>query len=677
MTSAAATATMAFFDKQQTMADTAYLGVDTGGTFTDFILVDGKHIALHKCLSTPAQPEQAILQGIAALGLNARVADGSLTVVHGSTVATNAALEGKGVRTAYIGNRGFADLLSIGRQTREKLYALRPAAKATPVPAELCLEADCRVDAQGQVLQQISAEQLAELRAAVDALEVDAVAINLLFSFLNDEDEKAIEAAMPDGVFCARSSSILPEYKEYERGMPTWLNAWLGPKVQSYLQRLQVALRSTPLSIMQSSGGTTDAHNAGNRAVNLLLSGPAGGLAAARQLGHNIGKKQLITFDMGGTSSDVALINGDIALTSEGRIGPYPVAVPMVDMHTIGAGGGSIASLDDGGLLKVGPESAGADPGPAAYGNGGTQATVTDANVVLGRLPANAKLGGSMSLRYDDAHRAVSALAGELGMATEEAAAGIIAIANEHMVRALRLISVQRGFDPEAFSLCCFGGAGGLHICELAEALGSREVIVPNHGGVFSALGMLLAPRERQLSRTLSQPLAALTSAALQRPLDEMLNEGQTALLAEGVTAEQIHTQLSLDLCYQGQSYTLNIPYQGDLNDCAAQFHRAHQQRYGHDLALPVQLVNLRMALRAPAAVTALPTPEPQPTEPPRYQSVAFIDTPVPCYSRPALAVGQQIDGPALITEAVATTWLAPGWRGRVDTQGHLLLHRS
>ena len=677
MTSAAATATMAFFDKQQTMADTAYLGVDTGGTFTDFILVDGKHIALHKCLSTPAQPEQAILQGIAALGLNARVADGSLTVVHGSTVATNAALEGKGVRTAYIGNRGFADLLSIGRQTREKLYALRPAAKATPVPAELCLEADCRVDAQGQVLQQISAEQLAELRAAVDALEVDAVAINLLFSFLNDEDEKAIEAAMPDGVFCARSSAILPEYKEYERGMATWLNAWLGPKVQSYLQRLQVALRSTPLSIMQSSGGTTDAHNAGNRAVNLLLSGPAGGLAAARQLGHNIGKKQLITFDMGGTSSDVALINGDIALTSEGRIGPYPVAVPMVDMHTIGAGGGSIASLDDGGLLKVGPESAGADPGPAAYGNGGTQATVTDANVVLGRLPANAKLGGSMSLRYDDAYRAVSALARELGMATEEAAAGIIAIANEHMVRALRLISVQRGFDPEAFSLCCFGGAGGLHICELAEALGSREVIVPNHGGVFSALGMLLAPRERQLSRTLSQPLAALTSAALQGPLDEMLNEGRTALLAEGVTTEQIHTQLSLDLCYQGQSYTLNIPYQDDLNDCAAQFHRAHQQRYGHDLALPVQLVNLRMALRAPAAVTALPTPEPQPTEPARYQTVAFIDTPVPCYSRPALAVGQQIDGPALITEAVATTWLAPGWQGRVDTQGHLLLHRS
>ena len=676
MTSAATTATIAFFGKHSAMADTAYLGVDTGGTFTDFVLIDGDTLILHKCLSTPSQPEQAILLGIAALGLESRVDDGSLMVVHGSTVATNAALEGKGVRTAYIGNLGFADLLTIGRQTREKLYELRPTPRPAPVPANYCLEADSRVDAQGQVVQRLSPAQLSELRDAVTALNVDAVAINLLFSFLNDDDEKAIEAAMPEGVFCSRSSAILPEYKEYERGMATWLNAWLGPRVQQYLQRLQAALHRTPLSIMQSSGGTTDAHNAGNRAVNLLLSGPAGGLAAAKQLGEQIGKPRLITFDMGGTSSDVALINGDIALTSEGRIGPYPVAVPMVDMHTIGAGGGSIASLDEGGLLKVGPESAGADPGPAAYGKGGSRPTVTDANVVLGRLPANARLGGSMPLQFEAAHRAVSTLAGELGMGVEEAAAGIIAIANEHMVRALRLISVQRGFDPEAFSLCCFGGAGGLHICELAEALGSREVIVPNHGGVFSALGMLLAPRERQLSRTLNQPLNALTPDDLQAAIDSMAKQGDAALREEGVAATQIHRQLSLDLCYEGQSYTLNIPYQGDLTEGATQFHLAHQQRYGHQLSLPIKLVNLRMALRAPAAVATLPAHHPQADTGPEYQRVAFIDHPVPCYARQGLRPGQQVDGPALISEAVATTWLAPGWQASVDKLGHLHLRQ-
>ncbi len=658
------------------MQQSALLGVDTGGTFTDFVAVDADGIRLHKCLSTPDQPERAILQGIAALGLDDKVRNGELTVVHGSTVATNAALEGKGVRTVYIGNRGFADLLSIGRQTRDQLYALRPAAKIAPVPRELCLEVDCRVDARGRVLKKLDAAQLETLREQVAQLQPEAVAINLLFSFLNDDDEKAIADSLPDELFCSRSADILPEYREYERGMATWLNAWLGPKVQSYLQRLQTALHGTPLAVMQSSGGTTDADSAGRRAVNLLLSGPAGGLAAARQLGKMLNRERLITFDMGGTSSDVALINGEIALTSEGRIGPYPVAVPMVDMHTIGAGGGSIAYIDAGGLLRVGPESAGADPGPACYGKGGERATVTDANLLLGRLPSEARLGGSMPLQRDDAERAVTSLAQQLGLSVTDTAAGIIDIANEHMVRALRLISVQRGFDPADFSLCCFGGAGGLHICALAEALGSHEVIVPNYGGVFSALGMLLAPRERQLSRTVNQPLGELGNAALHADFVALQRQGEQALDAEGVSAEQISRHASLDLCYSGQSYTLNLPFNGDIDACTAAFHHAHQRRYGHQLQLPVQLINLRLALRAPAALSRLPEHREAAHQPPNLQRVAFIDEPVPCYQRPQLAPGQILDGPALICEAVATTWLASGWQASVDAQGHLHLRR-
>lgn len=659
------------------MASLCLLGVDTGGTFTDFVAVDASGIRFHKCLSTPERPEQAILQGIAALGLQARIDDGSLTVVHGSTVATNAALEGKGVRTAYIANKGFGDVLSIGRQTRRELYNLCPPAPQPPVPRELCLEVDCRIDAQGKVLQALSEEQLSELRRQLDALQPEAVAINLLFSFLNPQHEQAIANSLPEELFCSRSSEVLPEYKEYERGMATWLNAWLGPKVQGYLQRLQAAMPRTPLAVMQSSGGTLDATNAGRRAVNLLLSGPAGGLAAARQLGRMLERDALITFDMGGTSSDVALINGDIALTTEGHIGPYPVAVPMVDMHTIGAGGGSIAYLDEGGLLRVGPESAGASPGPACYGKGGTRATVTDANVVLGRLPADARLGGELVLQRDASIAAITPLAEALGLSLEATAAGIIDIANEHMVRALRVISVQRGFDPAEFSLCCFGGAGGLHICALAEALGSREVLIPNYGGVFSALGMLLAPRERQLSRTLNQSLNDLSEADLNEAFAELHDRGHQALAGEGVEDSAMSAQQSLDLCYQGQSYTLNLPLDGPLEDCAEAFHQAHAQRYGHRLALPVQVVNLRLALRAPAALNTLPSHRPEPRTAVAEQKLAFIDNPVPCYPRSQLQLGEQLHGPALICESVSTTWLASGWQAQLNPQGHLLLRRT
>ncbi|WP_269620212.1 hydantoinase/oxoprolinase family protein [Zhongshania sp. BJYM1] len=663
------------------LAPLAYLGVDTGGTFTDFVLFQDNQIHCYKCPSTPAQPEVAILNGIRQLGLMDLVDAGRLVVVHGSTVATNAALEGKGAKTVFITNRGFADMLTIGRQTRDKLYDLKPKPKVVPVPASLCLETGGRVGADGVIVEALSEHDLDRLIAEIKRIQPDAVAINLLFSFIDSQFEKAIAEHIPEGIFISRSSEVLPEYKEYERGMATWLNAWLGPKVASYLGNLRASLKRTPISVMQSSGGTTDAANAAQRAVNLLLSGPAGGLAAAKYLGQSLQRPKLMSFDMGGTSSDVALINGEIKLTNEGRIGPYPVAVPMVDMHTIGAGGGSIAYLDEGGMLRVGPESAGAEPGPACYNKGGLKPTVTDANVVLGRLPANAQLGGDMPINYEAARAAINGLANSLGLSIENAAAGIVDIANEHMVRALRVISVQRGHDPADFSLCCFGGAGGLHICALADALACHEIIVPNYAGVFSALGMLLAPRERQLSRTINTGLAETNIAALEQALLELADTGREQLIVEGIDAAQIVTNASVDLCYVGQSYTLNLAWQNDTANLQSAFHKAHRDHYGHELDLPIQLINIRQALRADTLELSLPDVL---TGPPAHEvdfhTITLDDaehmTSVPRYERQQLRAHQVITGPALISDTVATVWIARHWQAQADPKGHLILNK-
>jgi N-methylhydantoinase A len=569
-----------------------WLGIDTGGTFTDFVLFDGRELRVHKVLSTPHAPEEAILQGIADLGVDLE----GLQVVHGSTVATNAVLERKGVRTAYITNRGLGDVLTIGRQARRELYNLQPEPLPPPVPRELCLEVGGRIGADGNRVGELVGEDREALLARLAELQPEAVAINLLFSFLDDSDERTIASWLPDDVFVSRSSEVLPEYKEYERGIATWLNAWVGPLVDGYLRRLGEGLRPSSVTVMQSSGGTVSAAQAGRRAVRLLLSGPAGGLMGARFIGRQAGDTRLLTFDMGGTSTDVALIDGDIQLTSEGHIGPWPVAVPMVDMHTIGAGGGSIAYIDAGGLLQVGPESAGADPGPACYGRGGARPAVTDANLVLGRLQPDAFLGGAMRLDVRAARRAVATLAEPLGLTLEATARGIIDIANEHMAQALRVISVQRGSDPREHVLVSFGGAGGLHVCALAEALGMRRALVPVQAGVLSALGMLAAPRARQLSRTLTGLLRDFTGEALEQALQSLADAGIAAMREEGIPAGDLEAGFSLDLRYRGQSYTLNLPWQG-LEETGEGFHLLHNRRYGHRLDTPVELVNIRCNL--------------------------------------------------------------------------------
>ena len=665
-----------------------FLGVDTGGTFTDFILFDdeSRSVRIHKVLSTPDAPERAILQGIDDLArIDATLETSKLTVVHGSTVATNAVLEGKGVRTAYITNKGLADVLSIGRQAREELYNLTPLKKPPLIESELCLEVNSRLSAQGEHLQQLDQRDLSALVEQLEALAPEAVAINLLFSFFDDSEELKIERAIADmagrQVFISRSSDVLPEYKEFERGMTTALNAKVGPLMQGYLQRLENELtgggkQDVALSIMQSSGGTTSAEQAGRYPVNLLLSGPAGGLKGAQYVASESSEDRLLSFDMGGTSTDVSIIDREIGFTTGAKIGGYPVAVAMVDMHTIGAGGGSIARLDAGGLLLVGPESAGASPGPACYGKGGKQPTVTDANVVLGRLLPQSFLGGDMQLDKAAAIEAVSDIAEPLGLSNEKAARGIIDVVNDHMVRALRVMSVERGEDPKEFTLVSFGGAGGLHVCALAEELEMSKALVPVNAGVLSALGMLAAEASRERSRTINKLLKDCDAENIDKLFEELVDHAVEELTPNDGSYgrnDDIKTSLSVDVRYQGQSNALNLPWQG-LQVIEAAFHQKHKDSYGHDLDIDIELVNVRV--RAIQQRGSFVLPKWQATDAPDEQLTTMpgVAGQVAVINRAGLKAGRRIQGPALIVETSSTTWLDEGWDAEVDKVGNLKL---
>ena len=643
------------------------LGIDTGGTFTDLVYYDGNTITTHKVLSSPDAPERAILQGIHDMQIPL---DERLHVIHGSTVATNAVLEGKGVTTAYITNRGFKDVLSIGRQARKELYNLTPKPVAPPVPADYCLETGGRLDANADVLEPLTNEDLNQLANDIDRLRPEAVAINLLFSYLDASFEEQIEQALAGKVFVSRSSKILPVYREYERGITTWLNAYVGPLMQGYLRCLQDKLGKARLSIMRSSGQTCEAEQAGEEAVHLLLSGPAGGLAAAKYLSTQLQTAKLLTFDMGGTSTDVAMFDGAIELTGNGRISGYPVGVPMVNIHTIGAGGGSIAYVDEGGLLQVGPESAGAAPGPACYGQGGARATVTDANLVLGRIPSSIRFGESMTVDSDAAVQAISRLTEQLDIdSIKETALGIIRIANEHMAQALRVISVERGIDPREFTLAAFGGAGGLHVCELADQLDMRRALVPDSAGVLSAWGMLVAQPGRFLTRTVGQRLEAMSDDAVNDIVQVLYEEGEEKLRREGHTAAQLSREAVLELCYQGQAHTLKVAWE-DVETCRRHFAGMHRERYGHELQSPIELVNIRIGIRR-VDTLSLPVSAPviEQTGEQRGQNEYLF--------RQAMSPGKPVTGPISICDAGSTIWLAPGWTAERDAAGHLLLNKT
>jgi N-methylhydantoinase A len=651
------------------------LGIDTGGTFTDFVLVRDDKVLTHKVLSTPDAPEQAIFEGIHDLGVRDLLASGNLTIVHGTTVATNAALQQKGAKTAYITNEGLADILTIGRQTRSQLYQLQPSKPMISLDASLTFEVTTRRSAQGELLTDLDEDSLNHLVSQIDAAKPQAVAINLLFSFLNDKEEKQIQDKIGDTYFVSRSSYVLPEYREYERGIATWMNASLGPLLNDYLAELSAAFAPNPVAIMQSSGLTIAADQAAKRGINLLLSGPAGGLSAAKT---QVQPDKLMTFDMGGTSTDVSLIDEDIKITNQGHIAGLPIAIPMADIHTIGAGGGSIAYVDQGGILQVGPLSAGAKPGPACYGLGGTQPTVTDANVVLKRLPASQLLAGSLAIDESKAIAAILGIGRQLGLSATQTAEGIIAIANEHMAQALRLISIQRGFDPREFTLACFGGAGGLHLCDLAEMLEISTAVIPLHSGVLSALGMLCAKPGRELVKTKLSLLQELNNKQIQQWLDELYQHGYRELKEEGVT--DIYSQASLDLRYQGQSHTLNIPF-NDIPGCQHEFQNQHQLRYGHQLSQPIELLNIRLRLSSPSRIN-MPKPQSLPRDRARLPKIDNPGKPTDANSyktvrREELIEGNSLPGPFLILEDHTLTRVKENWTATLTSSGSLMLHKE
>ncbi len=543
------------------------LGIDTGGTFTDFAYLYNNQLITHKRLSTPEAPEQAIFEGLAALGLDALCAAGQLTIIHGTTVATNAALEGRGAKTAYVCNQGLGDVLSIGRQNRADLYSLTPTKRTLAIDQSAIYELPVRRNAKGDLITVLDQEAIVALETALANDPPDALAINLLFSFIDDTEEQDLKARFGPQYFVSLSSQVLPEMGEYERGVATYLNASLGPIIARYLDQLQCKIAPSRLTVMQSSGLTLAAEHAAEQAVRLLLSGPAGGLIAARSL---LASERLMTFDMGGTSTDVSLIHRDLAISKNMHLNGLPIAIPAIDIQTIGAGGGSIAEIDAGGLLKVGPRSAGASPGPACYNLGGTTATVTDANVVLGRLPVDQPLADNLWLDPEKAHRAVEKLAASLNLSPIETAQGIVTLANETMAEALRFISIQKGFDPSAFTLCCFGGAGGLHLCELAERLGMHQTLVPADAGIFSALGMLAATPGRELTRAINLRAKDCDPQDIRDRLDDLVQVARTALAAEGVDNTTVHPVF--ELRYQGQTQTLSVPYLDDLQAAFAEF---------------------------------------------------------------------------------------------------------
>lgn len=662
---------------------TCRVGVDTGGTFTDFVFEAGGRLEIFKLASTPSDPSRAIAAGLQTISDKTGVALKQLEVVHGTTVGTNALLERRGARTALVTTRGFEDVLVIGRQARPELYNLNAVKPPPLVPDALRFGLGGRVTADGDVIESLDEKALSALVGQLRKARVDSVAICLLFSFVNPKFEKRIaEALSVLGVALSVSHQILPEYREFERTSTVTINAYLQPLMGTYLQRLE---RNTPnLRVMQSSGGSISASVAAREPVRTILSGPAGGVVGGMRAAKAAGFEKIITFDMGGTSTDVALCERDgLRMTNEASVAGLPVAVPVMDIHTVGAGGGSIARVDEGGSLRVGPESAGADPGPACYGRS-LLPTVTDAHVLLGHFGGAGLLGGDFNLDEARSQKAMTLLASEMSRVARrtvtaiEAAQGVLVVANTNMERALRRISVERGHDSREFALLPFGGAGGLHAVDLAQALRIPLIIVPNSAGALSAIGVLTADVVKDQSRTIMLDVGPDIGRSLDKSFKEMERTAATALRREGFpTAKQRH-QRSLALRYKGQSFELDIKQtRGNL---AASFHRAHLERYGYAQENTVEIVSARV--RSTGVVEKLSerrgggSRNKEVTKSARNVT-AYLNgkkQQVAVYRRDGLVAGTRLRTPCIVTEYSATTLIPRDAKAGVDSYGNLII---
>ena len=621
------------------------IGIDTGGTFTDFVFLGAGEGRVHKVPSTPGDPLQAILSGLKELrpeGLD------GVEVVHGTTVGTNAFLERKGARVVLLTTQGFEDVLAIGRQTRRELFNLGVEKSRELVPRERILGVRERLGPEGRVLTPLRTEEIARLRQQVRELAPEAIAICLLHAYACPEHEERLAAALADlRAPVSLSSRVLPEFREYERTTATVLNAYLGPILDKYLEAWSRELPGVALFIQQSNGGFLPASRAAAWGLNTILSGPAGGVFGAMRLAQAVGEKNILTLDMGGTSTDVALVAGEIPFTREYQLEDYPLGLPVMDIKTVGAGGGSLAFRDRGGALRVGPQSAGADPGPVCYGRGG-QVTVTDAQLILGRLRPESFLGGRMSLDPAASRRAMERLAASFGVGPEELALGIIRLATSHMAKALQAVSLERGLDPRDFTLFCFGGAGGLHVCQLAQELEMRRILIPAQAGVLSALGMALAGFRRDFSRTLLVSGPELRWQHLKKEYHRLKAQALAELAADGLEARGLRVAGDLDLRYRGQSYTLSVPLSPHFLE---EFQARHLRLYGH--AFPdreVEAVVLRLHFQAPEPALSLPPIKPvvaSRVRLPRRGTVWLNQgpTPLPLYYRPELKEEEAFSG--------------------------------
>jgi N-methylhydantoinase A len=655
------------------------LGVDVGGTFTDAVLaIDGRLITA-KAPTTPADQSEGVLAAIEAALEKANATAAQIREFsHGMTVATNALLEGRGARTAFVATEGFTDIVALGRQARPELYRLCAARPAPLTPAEGRFGAPERMTPDGP-LRKLSSDDAGRLARDVAGYEPEAIAVTLLHAYRHPEHELAIAEALrtrlPD-VHISLSHQVVGTFREFERASTTEVDAALSPLLAGYLRRLIERCDQAGVpepAIMQSNGGLIDLESAAGHAAWTVLSGPAGGAAGAAYVARSAGTPNALCFDMGGTSCDVCVVDdGAVQEQSAGTIADRPLALPMVAVHTVGAGGGSIAWRDPGGALRVGPRSAGADPGPACYGRGGTEPTVTDANLVLGYLAGDAPLAGGVELDAGAARDAISGLAEQLDLDTTQCAEGIIRVANAEMVRALRVVTVERGIDPRRYALLAFGGAGGLHAAGIATELGIDEIVCPRASGVLAAVGLVVSPRRRDVQRSVFLGADALTAEAVAELVDELGEQARTEL-----SEPEAELTATYELRYRGQAFELAVA--GELHaqpdELRAGFEAIHEERYGYrDAEQELELVTLRVSATLPGAEVTLGDAGEgrEAAEPERGEREATLDGETITFStvRGLVAAGTEIEGPCVVELPESTLLVPPGWAGDVDDTG-------
>lgn len=643
-------------------------GVDTGGTFTDFVFFKGGYLKIKKIISTPSNPAIAVLNGLE---------DESCILIHGTTVATNAFLEGKMATTALITTAGFKNILQIGRQTRINLYSLEPEKPPEIIPEELCFGVEERVLADGSVQIPLNEEQLKEIIVELKKREVKAVAVVFLHSYKNPEHERRAGEILNENFKLSLSHEVLREHREYERAVVTALNASLLPVMENYIATLEDKL-SSGINIMNSAGGYISAEMAKKMPILTLLSGPAGGVIASHSLTKLLSVYKVITLDMGGTSTDVSLIKDQPTITRSSHLANLPIRLPMIEIQTVGAGGGSIAYVDDGGALKVGPKSAGADPGPACYGKSEIP-TITDALVVLGRIPSEIPLGGNLFIDPDRSFKVIEKIAKKISKDVYQTAEGILGVSLAKMERALRVVSLERGEDPKEFSLIAFGGAGGLVAAELAQRIGIREIIIPPYQGVFSAFGMLLADAVKEYTSSILKTLSSRAIIEAKKYFREMEKEAREDFASMGIDDNKLILQLFSEMRYKGQGYEVSVPFMEHVDELKRSFEEMHKKLYYHTQGSPVEIVNLRLRVIGISEKPPILEIEKGYGIPFRKRDIFFAGEKIKTgfYRRESLGSGVKLEGPSVIASSDGTIFIPPAFKGEVGKYGEIRIRRE